>query len=124
MKVKEILKKIRNNMMLSGIMDDVKKCVRENLNMGNIVEVLQKRKEKFYTCPAGFPHEYYSKDNMIEEFLVKTDKGVTLLIVQKFLGINFEAPCDEVLFIIYGENKEVLYDSSNKENIIIKTYEM
>ena len=116
MKIKEILKKLKNNILLSEILNDVKICVKEDLNMGNIVEVLNKKQEKYSTCPEGYPSEYYSKKNMTEEFLIKTDTEVTLLIVQKYLGINFEAPCDEELFIIYDENKEVLYDSSNKEN--------
>lgn len=74
--------------------------------MGNVIEVLGKRQKKYYTCPKGFPPEYCSKCNVDDEFTIKTDTEKTLIIVQKYLGLNFEDSCDE--------NKELLYDSSNK----------
>ena len=114
MRTKGILKKFKNSIQLSEVWDDVKKCVIEDLNMGNVIEVLGKRQKKYYTCPKGLPSEYCSKCNIDDEFTVKTDTEKTLIIVQKYLGLNFEEPCDESLFIIYDENKELLYDSSNK----------
>ncbi len=114
MKIKDILKKIKNSILLSEVWDDAKKCVIEDLNMGNVIEVLDKRQKKYFTCPEGFPSEYCSKCNIDDEFTVKTDTERTLIIIQKYLGLNFEAPCDKALFIIYDKNKELLYDSSNK----------
>ena len=116
MNIKDSLKKFKNSIMLSEIWDDAKKCVAEVLNMGNVVEVLGKSKRKYETCPENFPSEYCSNSNIDVEFAVKTDNGKSLIIVQKYLGLNFEAPCDDTLFIIYNENREVLYDSSKEKD--------
>jgi len=116
MKVKVFLKNLKNRIRLLDIWTEVEKYVKDNLDMGNIVEVLEKEQEKYYTCPKGCPSEYCSRENITEKFVVKTDKEIKLILVQKYLGLNFEAPCDNSIFMIYDENNNLLYDSSNKEN--------
>ena len=114
MKIKEQLKKFRKKILLSEIWIEVKQYVDKELDMGNITDVLQKKRKKFSTCPAGFPPEYCSKDNVEETYIIETDKGIILQVVQGYYGLNFEEPCDRTAFSILNANSEVLYNSSNQ----------
>ena len=72
MKIKVFFGNIVNKIKISGIMDEAKDYIRDNLKMGSVVEVLDKSQDKFYTCPQGYPPEYCTKENIVQTFIVKT----------------------------------------------------
>ena len=120
MKIKVFFENIVNKIKISGIMDDAKDYIRDNLKMGSVVEVLDKSQDKFYTCPQGYPPEYCTKENIVETFIVRTITDDVLKIKQGFYGLNFEAPCDHSEFEIYNDQGELLYNSNKKEKESIK----
>lgn len=122
MELKRLISIIYNRILLFEIWDSVKKCVKDDLNKGNIILVLNKHQKKFFTCPEKMPSEYFTEENIEQIFFVETDMGQNLKIVQKNLGIGFESECDEIIFIIFDENENVLYYSSSKENNSVYTY--
>ena len=115
MNLKERFQNIKKKIQLSGIWDAAKRVIEEELNMGQIKDVLQKKEDKFYTCPKGFPSEYCSKGNIEETFLVETDTGAIIQIMQGYYGLNFEAPCDKSIFKILDANNKVLYESKEED---------
>ena len=113
MKIMDRFKNLKKKILLSEIWIEVKQFVDLELDMGNITEVLQKKRKKFSTCPAGFPPEYCSKDNVEETYIVETDKGIILQVMQGYYGLNFEDSCDRTAFSILDANSKLLYNSSD-----------
>lgn len=114
--LKQKIKNLINYIRINSIDTNRKEYILNNLNSGKIEEVLSVNRNKFYTCPKGYPSEYCTKENIEEEYIIRTTTGVIFRIVQIYKGLNFEAPCDDYEFSIFNKSNELIYfyKDSNK----------
>ena len=120
--VRDILEKMKNfvSMLnfryeLSEIWDEVKDYIRNEAGAGEIVDILDVKKNVFETCPPNLPSEYCSKDNIEKIFVVKTSTGDVFTIKEGAYGLNFEEPCDYTKYSIYNEKNELIYTSAQEK---------
>lgn len=113
MNLKEAYEKMKVNLCID-------KCIRdlfsEHLKLGTIVRITSRKKEKYSTCSPNLPSEYYSKDNLVVEFGIENEKNEQFLIREEYIGLNFEAPCDEYFLKIYDSSKYVVADTSDLDD--------
>ena len=109
--LKEFFHDLRQRYLISNIDDDVKKYIANELNAGVITEVLSKDMDYNYTCRSDLAivSEYASKKNVTYTYEVKTSKGEKFTIYQSYIGLNFEAPCDQYVANLYSSNNELLH---------------
>lgn len=120
--VRDILEKMKNfvSMLnfryeLSEIWDEVKDYIRNEAGAGEIVDILDVKKNAFETCPPNLPSEYCSKDNIEKIFVVKTSTGDVFTIKEGAYGLNFEEPCDYTEYSIYDGKNELIYTSAQEK---------
>ena len=115
--LKEFFHDLRQRYLISNIDDDVKKYIANELNAGVITEVLSKDMDYNYTCRSDLAivSEYASKKNVTYTYEVITSKGEKFTIYQSYIGLNFEAPCDQYVANLYSSNNELLYKYDSKE---------
>ncbi len=115
MNLKEYYERIKANICIDK---EIRELFSMSLNLGNIVRVTSHRKDKFSTCNPHMPSEYFSKENIVEEFGVVTDRNEEYVIREEYLGLNFESPCDKYILHIYDKNEYVVADTSDLENYL------
>ena len=115
MKIKVFWGKLKNLWLLSGLWDEVRKYIKNDLDMGNPIEICEKYDYEYHYCPKDMPSDYYSETNYITNFVVKTDKGNILFVKQGSYGVVWDS-CKDRIFSIKNDNGEVLVKKSLYEN--------
>ncbi len=103
------IKEIYNNFILQlKVNKDIRDYFSNYLNKGRIIELSSFEKKKFHTCFPNMPSDYYSIENIITQAEVLTDKNEKYKIIEEFLGVNFEAPCDKYNLKIYDSDDKLI----------------
>jgi len=108
MKQKDI-KEIYQDLKLRMCVDkDIRVFFSEQLNKGEMKRVISYNKNKYYSCAPDAPSEYCSKQNLVTEVEILTSNNETYVIKEEYLGLNFEAPCDDYALTIFDKDKNIV----------------
>ena len=111
MKIKVFWENIKRSWRLSILWDESKKFISQDLDMGNPIEIVDRKETSRTYCPSYMPSDYYSQSNCIDTFVIKTDKGNTLYVEQGSYGIIWDS-CDDRIFSIKNDKGEELVKRS------------
>ncbi len=114
--LKEFFHDLRQRYLISDIDDNIKKFISNELDDGVIEEVLSKESDSMYTCRSDLMvvSEYCSKKNITDTYEVISSKGNKYTIYQSYIGLNFEAPCDQYVAHLYDSEDNLLYTYDSK----------
>ena len=111
MKIKVFWENLKRAWNLSSVWCEVKKYIKDDLDMGEPIEIFDKKSSRRTYCPKGMPSDYYSQSDCIDTFVIKTDKGNTLYVEQGSYGIVWDS-CNDRIFSIKNDKGEELVKRS------------
>lgn len=108
-KLKNYLKEIKFSFQITEIWDEVKNYIRDELEAGEIIEILKTKSSACY-IDLYKDVDCIPLDPLDEEFVVKTSTGQIFVVEEHHQGFKTETDCDK--FSIYNEDRELLHTSS------------
>ncbi len=117
-RIRNLIKDIRYNFAMEfGIWELTKDCIKNNLNAGEIVEIINGGKCGFYHSATGLLEDCSAIENVESRYTVRTSTGEILIICQSYYSFGFDGLADRVFLRIYNDKDELLYTSEKNQEL-------
>ena len=115
MKIKVFWENIKRSWRLSNLWDESKKFISQDLDMGNPIDIVDRKETSRTYCPSYMPSDYYSQTDYKTNLVVKTDKENILHVEQFTYGVVWDNYKDKIVTIKNDKGEELLKTSLCKK---------